>query len=68
MLTDIRKAGWLGCALAFLALCKIVIVPWFCVTSNVLKITRHQAAKSWVLVYVQDVQKGNVQRRTVVNS
>ena len=45
MLIDIRKAGWLGCALVFLALCKVGFVSGFCVPCNVLKIARGRVGK-----------------------
>jgi hypothetical protein len=38
MMIDIRQPGWVGCALAFLALCKVGFVSGFCVPCNVLKI------------------------------
>jgi len=38
MFIDIRQMGWLACALAFLALCKVGFVAGFCVPCNVLKI------------------------------
>ena len=31
MMIDIRQPGWVGCALAFLALCKVGFVSGFCV-------------------------------------
>ena len=38
MLIDIRQPGWVGCALAFLALGKVCFVSGFCVPCHVLKI------------------------------
>jgi len=38
MSIDIRPLGWVGCALAFLALCKVGFVSGFCVPCNVQKI------------------------------
>jgi len=32
---DISLPGWVGCALAFLALCKVGFVSGFCVPCNV---------------------------------
>jgi hypothetical protein len=58
MMIDIRQPGWVGCALAFLALCKVGFVSGFCVPCNVLKIVWGRAAKSWVIVYVQDASLG----------
>jgi len=57
MLIGIRQpgGGWAG-ALALLALCKVGFVSGFCVPCNVLKIALGRAAKSWVIVYVQDVK------------
>jgi len=48
-------AGGLG-VLAFLALGKVGFVSGFCVPCHVLKIARGRVAKSWMIVYVQDVQ------------
>jgi hypothetical protein len=56
MMIDIRQPGWVGCALAFLALGKVGFVLGFCVPCHVLKIVWGRAAKSWVIVYVQDAQ------------
>jgi len=58
MLMDIRQPGWVGCALAFLALCKVGFVSGFCVPCNVLKIAWGSMAKSWVFKYVRNVQIG----------
>jgi hypothetical protein len=38
MMIDIRQLVWVGCALPFLALCKVGFVSGFCVPCNVLKI------------------------------
>ncbi len=38
MFIDIRQPGWVGCALVFLALCKVGFVSGLCVPCNVLKI------------------------------
>ncbi|MDP9229315.1 MAG: hypothetical protein M3O67_01425, partial [Bacteroidota bacterium] len=43
---NIRLLGWVGCALAFLALCKVSFVSGFCVPCNVLKIALGRVAKS----------------------
>jgi hypothetical protein len=56
MLIDIRQPGWVGCALAFLALGKVGFVSGFCVPCHVPKIAWGRAAKSWVIVYVQDAE------------
>ncbi len=56
MMIGIRQPGCVGCALAFLALCKVGFVSGFCVPCNVLKIAWGRVAKSWVFVYVQDVE------------
>jgi len=45
MLIDIRQPGWAGCALAFLALCKVGFVSGFCVPCNVLKIALGRVGK-----------------------
>ena len=45
MLMDIRQPGWVGCALAFLALCKVGFVSGFCVPCNVLKIALGRVGK-----------------------
>jgi hypothetical protein len=45
MLIDIRQPGWLGSALAFLALCKVGFVSGFCVPCNVLKIAWGRVGK-----------------------
>ncbi len=50
----IRPPGWVGCALAFLALCKVGFVSGFCVPYNVLKIAWGVSAKAWMFKYVQD--------------
>ena len=42
----IRQPGCVGCALAFLALCKVGFVSGFCVPCNVLKIALGRVAKS----------------------
>jgi hypothetical protein len=39
------SAGWVGCALAFLALCKVGFVSGFCVPCNVLKIALGRVGK-----------------------
>ena len=49
MRIDIRQPGWVGCALAFLALCKVGFVSGFCVPCNVLKIAWGRVAKSWYM-------------------
>ena len=48
-LIDIRQPGWVGCVLAFLALCKVGFVSGFCAPCNVLKIAWGRAAKSWYM-------------------
>ena len=48
MLIDIRQPGWAGCALAFLALCKVGFVSGFCVPCNVLKIAWGRVVQSHV--------------------
>ena len=55
MMIDIHQLGWVGCALAFLALCKVGFVSGFCVPCNVLKIAWGRVAKSWVF----NVQNSN---------
>ena len=45
MMIDIRPPGWVGCALAFLALCKVGFVSGFCVPCNVLKIAWGRVGK-----------------------
>ena len=45
MMIDIRQPGWVGCALAFLALCKVGFVSRFCVPCNVLKIALGRVGK-----------------------
>ena len=45
MMIDIRPLGWAGCALAFLALCKVGFVSGFCVPCNVLKIAWGRVGK-----------------------
>ena len=45
MIMDIRLLGWAGCALAFLALCKVGFVSGFCVPCNVLKIALGRVGK-----------------------
>jgi hypothetical protein len=45
MMIDIRLLGWLGCALALLALCKVGFVSGFCVPCNVLKIAWGRVGK-----------------------
>ena len=42
---DIRQPGWVGCALAFLALCKVGFVSGLCVPCNVLKISWGRVGK-----------------------
>ena len=54
LLIDIRQPGWVGCVLAFLALCKVWFVSGLCVPCNVLKIASGSMAKSWVFVYVRN--------------
>ena len=53
---EFRRLVWVGCGLAFLALGKVGFVSGFCVPCHVLKIALGRAAKSWVFVYVQDVE------------
>jgi hypothetical protein len=55
MLIGIRQLGWVGCELAFLALCKVGFVSGLCVPCNLLKIAWGWAAKSWMLKCLQDV-------------
>jgi len=45
MMIDIRQPGWVGCVLAFLALCKVGFVSWLCVPCNVLKIAWGRVGK-----------------------
>jgi len=45
-------------ALAFLALGKVGFVSGYCEPCHVLKIAWGRAAKSWVIVYVQNVSIG----------
>jgi len=45
MLIDVRLLGWVGCALAFLALCKVRFESRFCVPCNVLKIAWGRVGK-----------------------
>jgi len=45
MMIDIRPPGWVGCALAFLALCKVGFVSGFCAPCNVLKIAWGRVGK-----------------------
>jgi len=45
MMIDIRQPEWAGCALAFLALCKVGFVSGFCVPCNVLKIALGRVGK-----------------------
>ena len=45
LLIDIRQPGWVGCVLAFLALCKVGFVSGFCVPCNVLKIALGRVGK-----------------------
>jgi hypothetical protein len=45
MMIDIRELGWVGCAMAFLALCKVGFVSGFCVPCNVLKIALGRVGK-----------------------
>jgi len=42
---DIRQLGWVGCDMAFLALCKVGFVCGFCVPCNVLKIALGRVGK-----------------------
>ena len=58
MMIDIRQLGWVGCALAFLALCKVGFVSGFCAPCNVLKIAWGRPAKSWVFNYVRNAEIG----------
>ena len=58
MMIDIRQPGWVGCVLAFLALCKVRFMSGFCVPCNVLKIASGSMAKSWVFEYVRNVSIG----------
>ena len=55
---DVRPPGWVGCALAFLALCKVGFVSGFCVPCNVLKIAWDSMAKSWVFNNVRNAEIG----------
>ena len=55
---DIRPLGWVGCALAFLALCKVGFVSRFCAPCNVLKIAWGWSAKSWVFKFVRNAEIG----------
>ena len=50
MMIDIRQPGWVGCALAFLALCKVGFVSGFGVPCNVLKIAWGSVGKVIVCV------------------
>ena len=53
LLIDIRQPGWVGCVLAFLALCKVGFVSGFCVPCNVLKIALGRVGKVMdVLMFV----------------
>jgi len=45
MLIDIRQPGWVGSALAFLALGKVGFVSGFCVPCHVLKIALSRVGK-----------------------
>jgi len=45
MMIDIRQPGWVGCAVAFLALCKVGFVSRLCVPCNVLKIAWGRVGK-----------------------
>ena len=45
MFIDFRQPGWVGCALAFLALCKVGFVSGFRVPCNVLKIAWGRVGK-----------------------
>ena len=45
LLIDIRQPGWVGCVLAFLALCKVGFVSGFCAPCNVLKIAWGRVGK-----------------------
>ena len=56
MLIDIRQQGWVGCALAFLALCKVGFVSGFCVPCNVLKIALGSVGKVMDACICVDVQ------------
>jgi len=53
MLVDIRQPGWVGCALAFLALCKVGFMSGFCVPCNVLKIALGSDGKVLVCVRLE---------------
>jgi len=45
LIIEIRQPGWMGCAMAFLALCKVGFVSRFCVPCNVLKIAWGRVGK-----------------------
>jgi hypothetical protein len=45
MMIDIRQPECVGCALAFLALCKVGLVSGFCVPCNMLKIASGHVGK-----------------------
>jgi len=52
MMIDIRQPEWVGCVLAFLALCKVGFVSGFCVPCNVLKIAWGRVGKVMDALYV----------------
>ena len=61
---EFHQPGWVGCAVVFLALCKVGFVSGLCAPCNVLKIAWGSFGKvSGCVKLVRCVQQGDVQRQ-----